>query len=81
MIKHELDFLSINIHLSSFEIHDSNLKTQQLQEDLLFLKLDMKREAEQAFESKEVDQHHEGNEVNFDLPSKFDEFKDEQEEI
>ena len=41
----------------------------------------MKRKAEQAFESKEVDPHHEGNEVNFGLPPKFDEFKDEQEEI
>ena len=28
----------------------------------------------------EVNQHKEGNEVNFDLPPKFDEYKDEQEE-
>ena len=79
--KLELDFLSINTHLSSFKIYDLNIKTQQLQHGLLSLKHDIKREAEQTFDSKEVDRHEEGNEVNFDLPLKFDEFENEQEAI
>ena len=67
-IKRELDSLGIKIHLSSFEIYDLNLQTWQLQDDLLSLKLDIKKEAEQRFDLKEVDQHQKANEVNFKLP-------------
>jgi len=41
----------------------------------------MKRKAEQPFVLNEVDLHQEGNEANFDLPPKFDEYEDEQQEI
>jgi len=79
-IKHELDFLSIKIHLSGFDISDLNLQLQQLRNDLLASKLDMKRDTEKPFDS-EVDQHQRGNQVNFDLPPKFDEYEDKQEEV
>ena len=69
------------MHLSSFEIYDLNLQVKQLQDDLLSLKLDMKREAEEPFDLKKVDQHQEGNEDNFNLPPKFDEYEDGQEQI
>ena len=79
-IKRELDFLSIKMHLSGFDIYDLNLQLQQLRNDLLASKLDMKRDTEKLFDS-EVDQHQWGNEVNFDLPPKFDEYEDKQEEV
>ena len=63
------------------ELQEIDLKMQQQEFDLLSLWFKMKREAEQPFMLNEVDQHQESNEVNFDLPPKFDEYKDEQEEI
>ena len=87
-IKCELDFLGIKIHLSSikrhlssFQIYDLNLQAQQLKGDILSLKLEMKREAEQPFVSNEVDQSHEDNKVDLDLLPIFDDYgKEEKEE-
>jgi len=64
------------------EIDSLNLKTQQLGVDLHALKLELKRqrEIEQAVVSTEKTQNPEGNEVNFDLPPRFDENEDHEEE-
>jgi len=58
-LKHKLDYLDLNI--------------QQLGVDLNSFMLDMKREVGHPFVSNVEYQNHEGNEVNFDLPLRFDE--------
>jgi len=45
-LKVEFDIFDLKIHLSSFDINDLDLQTQQLHDDLLSFKLEMKREVE-----------------------------------
>ena len=59
------------------EIDSLNLKTQQLGVDLHALALELKllKKVERPVVSLEESHTHEGNEVNFDLPPKFESMK------
>ena len=57
--------------------HSLNLKTQQLGVDLHAFRLELKlwKKVEQPIVSLEESHTHEDNEVNFDLPPKFNEYE------
>ena len=58
-----------------------NLERQEKELDLLTLWFEERRKSNQSVASPEIDQSHQGNEVTINLPPKFDDYKDEQEEI
>ena len=64
-IRHDFDYL--------------NLQTQQLGVDLHSFTLELKKrnEVEQPVVSIEETQNHEGNEVNLNIPPRFDEYEEE----
>ena len=73
MIKDELDLLKFKLYFNEFKI-------QQLGVELEAFGLELKkqREIEQLVVSPEETQNPEGNEVNFDLPPRFDEYEEEE---
>jgi len=75
-LKHELDSLDIKRQQFGVEI-------QQFRVDLLTFGLELKirKEAEEHVVSIEETHAHESNEVNFDLPPSFDEYKEQEEEM
>jgi len=79
-LKHKADSLGIKIDSLDVKTHHLDLAIQQLRGDLRSLKHEMKREAEQPFVSNEVGQSHEDNKVDFNLPSIFDDYGEEEKE-
>ena len=58
-----------------------DLERQERELDLLTLWFEERRKSNQPVASPEIDQSHQGNEVAINLPPKFDDYKDEREEI
>ena len=77
-LKHEADSHGVKIDSIGLQIDSVGLQIQQFTNDLLSLKLDMKREVRQPLFSNKGCK--EDNEVDWDLLPKFDECKDEQDE-
>jgi len=76
-LKHEADSLGAKINSLGIKIYSIGLQIQQLRVDLHSFNPEMKRE---AFVSNQVDQNHEDNKVNFDLPHMFDDYIEEEKE-
>jgi len=77
-LKEELVSFDLIIQQIDLKIQQIDLKMQQQEVDLHVLMLDMKKEVQQPLFSNEGCK--EDNEVDWDLPPKFHEYKDEQEE-
>jgi len=72
LLKHELDFLKFKLYYNDFKIQQHGVELQAFG-----LELKKQKEVEQA--SQETP-NPEGNEVNFDLPPRLDEYEEHEEE-
>jgi len=73
MLKHELDFLN-------FKLQYNNFKIQQLRVELQAFGLELKKQREAELATEE-NPNPEGNEVNFDLPPRYDECEEQEDNV
>ena len=73
MLKHGLDFLD-------FKLHYNNFKIQQLGVELQAFGLELKKQREAELATEE-NPNPEGNEVNFDLPPRYDEYEEQEDNV
>ena len=82
-LQKELEAFDLRTQEMDWEMQQQavNLERQERELDLLTLWFEERRKSNQSVASPEIDQSHQGNEVTINLPPKFDDYRDEQEEI